>query len=430
MATPSILSRDQMQAQYGVNPDKAEGWDAQNNRYNTSQAGQYLYHGDLGGGNVGWYASDQPYSGGGSKNPDAMTNTPTNPSTTQFGGSVDPSLQTVKPASGQLSPSPMPYAPSIPLGSPNAPQRSQDTPYQTPGIVPNLPPGTQLPYMLSGYGQPGTYTQPGPDGTTQTAVADSFGQGSGDPMQQAARAAILNLLGTDPNNVSTTDADVAPASRAYTAAVQREAQAQQAQLAEEANQEGTLNSGATQAAKSNIGMTAAQAIGSNDANLIGQKQQQRIQQLQTGIQVASSLGMQQEANDLQRQLANLQAGVTERGQDVTQAGQQLQTQLANLDTSSKLYLGQLSAQLQREGYSEQDRLAALDAEVRKLGINTQGDLGQLDIALRQQLGFGQLNLGLLQTLLQNQQAGNALGFNIGQWQSILNQNTVNAGLGG
>jgi hypothetical protein len=122
--------------------------------------------------------------------------------------------------------------------------------------------------------------------------------------------------------------------------------------------------------------------------------------------------------------------VTQRGQDVTQAGQQMQVQLANLDTASKTYLAQLNAQLQREGYSTQERLAALDAEVRKLGINTQGDLGQLDIALRQQLGVGQLNLGLLSTLLSNNQANNSLGFSYAQLQALLNGQAATFGAGG
>ena len=177
-------------------------------------------------------------------------------------------------------------------------------------------------------------------------------------------------------------------------------------------------------------MGAAQAIGANDASLIGQKQTQRIQQLQNAIQVASSLGMADQANDLQRQLANLQAGVTQRGQDVTQNGQQIQLALGNLDASSKTYLAQLSAQLQREGYSTQERLAAMDAEVRKLGITTQGDLGQLDIALRTSLGTGQLNLGLLQTLLGNNQANNSLGFSYAQLQALMNGQAATFGAGG
>lgn len=412
MATPTLLTRDQAKNQYGVDVDSDQGFDFQNKRYNTSQSGQYLYHGDVGGGQIGWYAASSPYNGSTNTSP-APTPTP-NP-TGQYSGQVDPALQSVKPASGDLKPSPMPYAPSIQLGN------TTTNPSGTPGTTISTNPAT---------------------GETQYTVADDFGTGGyhwnmGTPgappssgLNDAVRARILDLLGTDVNNVSTTDADLAPQSRAFAAAVNREAQAQRAQALEEANAEGTISSGATRGHLGDIGMQAAQAIGANDASLISQKQAQRIDQLKTAISVASSLGMADEANNLQRQLANLQARVTERGQDVTQAGQQLQVQLANLDTASKTYLGQLSAQLQREGYSTQERLAALDAEVRKLGINTQGNLGQLDIALRDVLGKGQLNLGLLSTLLSNNQENNRLGLSIGQLEALLNQNTVGAGLGG
>jgi hypothetical protein len=115
--------------------------------------------------------------------------------------------------------------------------------------------------------------------------------------------------------------------------------------------------------------------------------------LNAALQIANARGMQQQANDLQRQIANL------------------------------------DAQLRREGYSTQERLAQLDAKVRELGINTQGAIGRGEIDLRRELGIGELNLGLLQALLQNQQVGNRLGFDIGQWQSILNKDSLLAALG-
>jgi hypothetical protein len=352
-------------------------------------------------------ATDELWSeAGGATTPQATTHSgPTAGTTQPYSGGIDPGLQQVTPIATDTKP--LPYAPSIPTGPAG---------------------GSPLPQATThGGGPTGT---PAPDGGARQTVSDDFGQRPPDQMQASVRQALMGLLGTDVNNVAATDADIAPQSRAYAAAVQRETQGQRAQALEEAQQEGTLSSGATTGRLGAIGMTGAQAIGANDASLIGQKQQQRIDQLKTGIAVASSMGMAQEANDLQRQLGNLQARVTQRGQDVTAAGQQMQGQLANLDAASKTYLAQLNAQLQREGYGTQERLAALDAEVRKLGINTQGNLGQLDLALRQTLGTGQLNLGLLQTLLSNNQANNALGFDIGKWSSILNSQAAGAGMGG
>jgi hypothetical protein len=364
-------------------------------------------------------ATDQIWGSMGTS-PSPSPSTPAPQATTnqnQYSGAVDPSLQTVKPASTALQPSPMPLAPSIPIG----PTNGGSTPVSQSLQGTTTPDGTYH-FNMGDATNPTVGTPTGPVSTTAPP-------GSQGALDAAVRQRLLELLGTDPNAISTQDADLAPQSRAFNAQVDREAQAQRQQALEEANVEGTATSGATVNRLGALGMQAAQAKGANDASLIGQKQQQRIQQLQNAIQVASSLGMTQQANDLQRQLANLQAQVTERGQDVTQAGQQIQVGLANLDTSSKLYLGQLNAQLQREGYSTQERLAALDAEVRKLGINTQGNLGQLDLALRQQLGVGQLNLGLLQTLLSNNQANNQLGLNAAQIQALLNQNAVTFGGG-
>jgi hypothetical protein len=127
---------------------------------------------------------------------------------------------------------------------------------------------------------------------------------------------------------------------------------------------------------------------------------------------------------------NLDAQIQTRGQDISREGLEVQKQLATLDTNTKQYLADLDAKLRREGYGTQERLAQLDAEVRKLGIDTQGNIGNLEIALRRELGIGELNLGLLQALMQNQQAGNRLGFDIGQWQSILNKDALMGALGG
>jgi hypothetical protein len=401
MPAPTLLSREQMQAQYGVNPDQAQGWDAQNKRYNTSQSGQYLYHGDLGGGQIGWYAGAQPYdTSGGSGSGGGGAMPPSPPASPR----VDPSLQQVTPVGQNQA---LPYATPVPIGSPNGAQRGQSMP--TDGA--------------------GTATSTNPDGTTRTTVADDFGTGatSSDPMEAALRSAILSMLNTNVNDASVTDADIAPQSRAFAAATNQSAAARRAEMMETAAHEGTLSSGATNASLDALSQQTGQAIGANDASLIGSKLDARRAQLNAAIQVANQRGMAQEANDLQRQLANLNASVTQRGQDVSLSGQQLSRDLGNLDAQSKVYLADLDAQLRREGYSEQDRLAQLDAKVREMGITSQQSLGQLDIALRQQLGIGQLNLGWLQALLQNNQAGNALGFDIGKMEAILNGQAVGGG---
>ncbi len=306
-----------------------------------------------------------------------------------------------------MPPSPPPAntpAPQIPLGTPGTTQ-------QTPPTI----------------GTPGASVAPGLIDASQQTVPTSDGTAA-DPIDEAYRAALLEMLSANPNEASLTDADIAPQQRAFQAATERSALKNRAGLMERASAEGIADTEATRAAGRQIETQAGQAIGANDAALIGQKLESRRAQLQQAVQIANARGMQREANDLQRQLANLDSELKTRGIDVTREGYQLQRDLATLDTNAKQYLADLDAQLRREGYSTQERLAQLDAEVRRQGIDTQGNIGQLEIALRRELGIGELNLGLLQALMQNQQAGNRLGFDIGQWQSVLNKDSLLAAL--
>src|SRR6266705_219406 len=77
MAMPRILNGQDEFQQYGVDPNSSTGWDTQNNRYNTSTPGQYLYHGTIEG-QTGWYANDSPY-GGGAARTDSSQHTGTTP---------------------------------------------------------------------------------------------------------------------------------------------------------------------------------------------------------------------------------------------------------------------------------------------------------------------------------------------------------------
>jgi hypothetical protein len=310
--------------------------------------------------------------------------------------------------------------PTTAPGEPQRPSALPPSPPQAATPAPQIPLGTpgQTPPTI-GTPNPGRNTGPGlvdANAPPQTTAAD--------PIDDAYRQQLLALLSQNPNEASVTDADIAPQQRAFQAATERAALKNRAGLMERASAEGIADTEATRAAGRQIETQAGQAIGQNDAALVGQKLESRRAQLNQALQIASARGMQREANDLQRQLANLDAELKTRGIDVTREGYEVQRQLATLDTNSKQYLADLDAQLRREGYSTQDRLAQLDAEVRKLGINTQGDIGQLEIALRRELGIGELNLGLLQSLMQNQQFNNSLGFDIGKWQSILNKEAL------
>ena len=188
-----------------------------------------------------------------------------------------------------------------------------------------------------------------------------------------------------------------------------------AELAHQAQRQGVANSGGFEQRLDALAQQTGQAIGANDAALIGQKLDTRRQQLNTALQAAQQMGMADEANNLSRQLANLDAQIQTRGQDINREGLQLQNNLANLDASTRVYLGDLNAQMQREGYSTQERLARMDAELRRYGIDLQGRLGDLDAALRNR----QIDLGYDQ-----------LGVNVGEIQARMNREAVLGAMGG
>jgi hypothetical protein len=319
---------------------------------------------------------------------------------------------------------------AAPPAAPPAPGEGPTTPPGTPqrpsALPPSPPPATPPPQIpLNGTGQsptPGRITGPG--------LIDTNAPPSSTDVNAAFKTRLLELLDQNPTSVSMTDPAIAAQSAAFRAATERSAQKNRAGLMERASAEGIADSEATRAAGRAIEQEAGQAIGANDAALVGQEIQARRGLMQQALDMANQMGLADEANALQRQIANLDAVLKSRGLDLTQSAQTLERDLAALDVNSKQYLADLDAQLRREGYSTQERLAQLDAEIRKLGINTQQSLGTLELALRDKLGTGELNLGFLSTLLQNQQANNQLGFDIGQWQSILNRDALLAAMGG
>jgi hypothetical protein len=360
-----------------------------------------------------WVPKNHPLAGAspdGTPAPGAGGGTPAPAPPAPGEGPTTPPGEPQRPSA--MPPSPPPAAtpaPQIPLGTPGA------TPPQGGALGPMTPPGA---------GTPGRVTAPGLiDASKQVPT-------TGDPADAAFRARLLEMLSQDPNAASVTDADVAPQANAFRAAAERSALKNRAGLMEQASAQGIADTEATRNAGRAIETQAGQAIGANDAALIGQKLQGRREQLNQAVQIANARGMQREAQDLQRQLANLDAELKTRGLDVTREGYQVQRDLASLDTNTKQYLADLDGKLRQQGYGTQERLAAMDAEVRKLGITSQENIGQLEIALRRELGIGELNLGYLQAMLNDRQIGNAQGIDVGKWQSILNKDSLMAALGG
>lgn len=310
------------------------------------------------------------------------------PATPGVPGAVDPALKNPSPAPATpLQPSP---APQIGLGNTvDAPPSGGSTRITGPGLL--------------------------AAGTTPGQPAAPAQQTPAQQMQAQLRTSIMGLLGTNVNQASVTDADIAPQSQAFAAAQDRYGAARRAEAVQAASRGGYANSGGIDQRLDALKQNTAQAVGANDAALVGQKLEQRRQQLNTALGLAQQMGLADEANNLQRQLANLNASIETRGQDITREQTGLQRELGNLDASTRIYLGDLNAQMQREGISAQERAARMDAELRRYGIDMQGRLGDLDAALRNR----QIDLGYDQ-----------LGVDVGQIQAQMNREAVLAGLGG
>lgn len=125
---------------------------------------------------------------------------------------------------------------------------------------------------------------------------------------------------------------------------------------------------------------------------------------------AASQGLDQ--NAFNSQLMGAQGEST--GRQASFAGQQtsnLASQRAQELTAALALGGNMLSDIDRANL--QRELAQLQAQISREGTAAQVGLGQGDLALRSQLGTGQLNLGLLNALLGNQ------NFNTGQNNSML-----------
>jgi hypothetical protein len=70
------------------------------------------------------------------------------------------------------------------------------------------------------------------------------------------------------------------------------------------------------------------------------------------------------------------------------------------------------------------KLAQLDAQVKREGIQSQDALGRGDLDLRRYLGDSQYSLGLLNSMMQNSQFNNDLGFRIGNAEAGFNRDAL------
>jgi hypothetical protein len=326
-----------------------------------------------------------------------------------------PGAQTPAPAPG-AAPAPAPAAtPGVPGAVDPALKNPAPSPAPTlqPSPAPQIGDATSGSRMVTGGGL--REQAPG----LQDASAAPAAQNPQQQMQGMLRSSIMGMLGQNVNSASVADADLAPQSQAFRAAAERSQAARRAETVHAAQRGGYGNSGALDQRLDALSQQTGQAIGQNDANLVGQKLETRRGQLVKAMELAQQAGLTDEANQLQREIANLGARVQSRGQDISREGLQLQNNLANLDSSTRIYLGDLNAQMQREGVSAQERMARMDSELRRYGIDVQGNLGLLDTALRGQLGNRQIDLDY-----------DRLGVDVGEIQARMNRDAVIGGLQG
>ena len=191
-------------------------------------------------------------------------------------------------------------------------------------------------------------------------------------LQEQLSQLVSSQLGQQPGNV-TADPIYQQQTNAFNVANQRATDRQRAALAERAGATGTLQSGGFNSQVSNLLERQGERETGFAAQLAGQHLDRQQEQLQNAMSMALAIGNQDLARQIeQRMAANEQA---------------------------------------RIGLSQQ-------------GLNLQGELGRGDLDLRRYLGRGQLGLGLLGTLLGNEQANNRLGFDYTQLQALMNRSAI------
>jgi hypothetical protein len=116
------------------------------------------------------------------------------------------------------------------------------------------------------------------------------------------------------------------------------------------------------------------------------------------------------------------------GQQFGLEGQKLAETMRQFDTTTAAGRDALKQQMEmfKQQMAQQGKQFDVDAELKRLGIQSQADLGRGDLDLRRFLGEGNLNLGLLSALFQNDQFGKGLGADLGKFNASRNDNYLQA----
>jgi hypothetical protein len=239
---------------------------------------------------------------------------------------------------------------------------------------------------------------PGPASTALSGTATAgatVDQGAPTTVTGAFQQALVNRLAPGP--VSSDSPEVAPAIAANRQSEQRSMEAARAQLAERAGAQGIDQHGFNSQL---MGLTqdSAQRQGQFAGSAVMGLAQQRAQELTAALSLGGAMLSDQDRMRLQNELAQLQAQISRE------------------------------SMFQNAGLTREQM--ALNAALQREGVSAQTGLGYADLGLRRDLGTGQLNLGLLNSLIGNQQFSQNLGANLGMFGANLNQNALIALLGG
>lgn len=295
-------------------------------------------------------------------------------------------------------------------------------PAQTPATAPAPAPAqapAQTPAPAPAQAQPSIAQQT----LTTTPV-----QGPPATVASAFQQALLRRLTAAPPTADS--AEIAPALQANRLAEQRGQERNRALLAERAAKGGYDSSGAFDSQLMGLEEGRAAREAAYEADAIRGLGNRQAEELLAALALSGGMLGQNDALDLQRYGIDTSAGLQRSGQDLQRYGIDTSAGLQRGSQDLQRYGIDTSAGLERSGQDIQRHGIDQDAALRREGLGMQAGLGGRELDLRDRLGSGQLNLGLLSALLNDQQFGQQLGANLGMFGASLNQQALLSLLGG
>jgi hypothetical protein len=125
--------------------------------------------------------------------------------------------------------------------------------------------------------------------------------------------------------------------------------------------------------------------------------------------------------DLERRFAAEKAGQNTGMFEAQLVGRELQNKRSEIQNALQQLGNTISGDQQR---ALQMELAKIDAQLKQAGLDLQGSLGFQELGLKDKLGTGALNVDMMRALLQNQQFGQNLGFNIADREAHWNNQAL------